>query len=310
MSRRANFTIASRAQEAPQILRAHLTEPGDDAFQLTAYTAIGRLGPGKIFLEPSRNAIIMEVPDIGIQISDWMRNRTVEIATSGPVRTVPRVSSITKRNVLRCDNQGTTIGLRLVGDYIILFKPLWIELHLIPPFTSADGQPIPENNPHPYRFYLRYSHHRFAGASLSEPQPNPESPSDSRIIYVLAQTAFAGFFYFRFTIYNPEYVPSGPGARMNIDLIGAYEVEREEELGSCLAWNSWLGPEGKRGVWIKRPLDVATNAVVAVSFDQSCSEAVPVESGNDLQELCKTAPRIKSTSDIFTAESRNFHDGE
>jgi len=97
---------------------------------------------------------------------------------------------------------------------------------------------------------------------------------------------------------------------MNIDLVGAYEVGREEELGPFLAWDSWLGPEGKRGVWIKRPIELSTNILVAVSFDQSCSEAVPVESGVDLQELCKTAPRIKSTSDIFIAESRNFNDRE
>jgi len=100
MSRREIFTIASRAQAAPQILRAHLTEPGDHAFQLTAYAAIGRLGPGKFFLEPSRNAIIMEVPGVGIQVSDWMRNRTVEIATPGPVRTVPRVLSIMCSDVI------------------------------------------------------------------------------------------------------------------------------------------------------------------------------------------------------------------
>lgn len=309
MSRRTSFTITSRARGTPQILRAHLTEPGNDAFQFTAYAAIGQLNPGAIFLEPSRDTIITELPGIGVQISDWIRNRTVEITTSGPgeiVRTVPWIFFITRRSVLRCDNQAFIVGLRLVGDHIILFKPICVELHLIPPFTSADGQPILENNTRLYRFHLQYSYHRFTGASLSEPQPNPESLGDSRIVYVLAQSAYAGFFYFRVTIHNPEYVPSGPGARMDIDLVGVYEVGLEAELGPCLAWRSWLGPEGKRGVWTKRPLDAATNVVVAVSFDQSYSEAVPVESGDDLQELCEIAPRIKSIGDIYIAKSRNF----
>ena len=106
MSRRAKFTTTSRIQRAPQILRVHLAELGNDSFQLTVYAATDRLSPGRIIaLEPSRNTIIMEIPGIGIQIGDWMRNRTVEITTSGldnnlSVFTIPRMF-IVRRNVLK-----------------------------------------------------------------------------------------------------------------------------------------------------------------------------------------------------------------
>jgi len=317
VSRRVNFTTTSRVQRTPQILRAHLTEPRNDSFQLTAYADIDQLNPGRIALEPSRNAIITEIPGIGIQIGDWVHNRTVEIITSGPddnhvsVRTVPRMF-ITRRNVLRCDDQTLLLGLCLVGDYVLLIRTIWIELHLVPPSTSADGQSTFDNDPSIHRFRLKYSDYRFTGASLSEPQPNPESPSDSRIVYVLAQSTIAGFFYFRVTIYNPECAPSGPGARMKVDLVGVYEaggpqVRRGEALGLCLALRSWLGPEGKRGVWIERSSSTLTNFVVAVSFDHSCLGVVPVESGEDLRELCKFAPWIRSTCDIFIVKPRNAY---
>ena len=189
---------------------------------------------------------------------------------------------------------------------------MWIELLPIPPFTSPDGQPTPENDPSIYRFHLNYPNGRFASASLSEPQPNPESSDDSRIVYALVHEAATGFFYFRVTIYNPEYAPSGPGARMNVDLVGVYEVGkpqmgRGEELGRRLALRSWLGPEGKRGVWIERPLSILMDFVVAVSFDQSSPAAVPVESGDNLRELYKIAPRIASTGEIFIAEAGSIY---
>ena len=216
-------------QRTPQILRAYLTEPRNSSFQLTAYAAIDQLNPGRAALEPSRNTIITEIPGTGIQICDWMRNRTVEITTPGQdenhvsVRTVSRMF-IAGRDVLRCEDQTLLLGLRLVGDYVLFFRTIWIESYLIPPYTGAGGQPTSENVPNPRRFHLKYSDYGFTGASLSEPQPNPESPGDWRIVYVLAQSTIAGFFYFRVTIYNSGYAPSGPGARMDVDLVGVYEV--------------------------------------------------------------------------------------
>lgn len=227
---------------------------------------------------------------------------------------VPRVF-ITTRKVFKCDEQQPLLGLRLVGDYVLIFRSRWIELLPVPLFPDADEQSASEsdeNGPDLHRFYLKYQDDRFTGASLSEPQPNPESPDDSRVVYVLVQSTMAGFFYFRVTIHNPDYVPSGLRARMDIDLIGACELRKpqvrcREKLGACLALRSWLGPEGKRGIWIERPLSKLMNSVVAVSFDQDCSSAVPVESGDDLQELCEIAPRIESTGVIFTVESWNPH---
>ena len=73
---------------------------------------------------------------------------------------------------------------------------------------------------------------------------------------------------------------------MYVDLVGVYELGgphggHGEELGLFLALRSWLGPEGKRGVWIERSSSTLTHFAVAVSFDRSCSAVVPVESGDD-----------------------------
>lgn len=203
----------------------------------------------------------------------------------------------------KCDYQGPLLGTRLVGDYVLFFRPMWMDLLLISPFPDTDGRSTSES-PNHYRFHLNHPDGRFTGASLSEPQPNPESPDDSRIVYVLAHSTTIGFFYFRVTIYNPDYTPSGPRARMDVGLVGVHELRkpelgRREKLGPCLALRSWLGPQGKRGIWIERPLSKHMDFVVAVSFDQRFPAAVPVEPGDDLGELCEIAPRIEATGDVF-----------
>ena len=296
----------------------HLAEPVDDSFQLTAYGTIDTLVPTIFALEPSRNMILTEIPDVGIQIGDWASDQAVQIITPRLdddifVRAVPRVS-VTRRDVLKYDNQKPLLGLRLVGDYILIFRSNRIEMFPVPAFPDADGRSTSENEngPDSSCFYLKLPDGRFTGASFSEPQPNPESLDDSRIVYILAQSTTTGFFYFRVTVYNPDYALSGPRARMDVDLVGVHELrkprtERREKLRPILALRSWLGPEGKRGVWIERPLSKLMNFVVAVSFDQSCPGAVPVESGDDLRELCEIAPRIESMGDVFIVESWSLH---
>jgi hypothetical protein len=197
-----------------------------------------------------------------------------------------------------------------VGDHILSFKSRWIELHYAPPFSDPDGQVTPQHGTRFHRVHLNYPEVAFRGASLSEPQSNPESLGNSLIVYILAHQMVVGFFYFRITIYNPDYVPSGPRARMDIDLIGVYELNKPrmgigQESGPRLAFGAWLGPEGKRGIWIERSSNQLKRSIVAVSFDQSGSAGVPVESGDDLQELCEIAPRIESIGDVFIADSWN-----
>lgn len=194
------------------------------------------------------------------------------------------------------DDQQPILSLRLVGDYLLVFRHRWMELHYIPPFPDAGGQLISTHDSYSYRFHLNYPDLSFTGASMSEPQPNPESVNDSCIIYILTHQAVHGFFYFRVTIYNPDYVPLGPRARMDVDLLGSFRIRR-------LALAAWLGPEGKRGIWMERSADAQTS-VVAVSFDQSCPEAVPVESGVSLRGPFRLAPRIESTNEIFTVDTR------
>lgn len=198
----------------------------------------------------------------------------------------------------------------MVGDYILSFRSRWIDLLYIPPFHDDDERPTSKCGPNPYAFHLNCPEGAFTGASLSEPQPNPESPDNSRIIYILAHQTTVGFFYFRVTINNPDYVPSAPGARTDIDLVGVYglgepQVGIKEKRGACLALGAELGPEGKRGVWVERSLGGLRRFVVAVSFNQSSLAGVPVESGDDLQELWKIAPQIESTADVFIVESWN-----
>jgi len=146
----------------------------------------------------------------------------------------------------------------------------------------------------------------FTGASLSEPQPNPESPENSLIVYILAYQTVVGFFYFRVTIYNPDYIPSGPRATVGIDLIGVYELGKPR-VGSprLVQLGAWLGQEGKRGIWIERSPNQLKRFVVAASFDQSGLAGVPMESGDDLRELRKIAPRIERTSDVFIIKSQS-----
>ncbi|KAF9649209.1 hypothetical protein BDM02DRAFT_1948733 [Thelephora ganbajun] len=279
-----------RDRSTSQILRVHLADPKADCLQLTAYKTIDHLSHAIIALEPSRNAVITDSISAGIEIGDWIRSRVVGISTPNDYEFA------------------FILGVRLVGDYILSFRSTCIELLSVPPFPDTDGQITYETNPASYRFHLNYPDLAFTGASLSEPQQNPESPEDSRIVYILAHQTTIGFFYFRVTIYNPDYVPSGPRARMDVDLLGVYELRRprvrhREEVGTRLVLGGRLGPEGKRGLWTERSLSKLKRFVVAASFDQSCSEAVAVESGDDLRELCEIAPRIESTSDVFVVDS-------
>ena len=192
-----------------------------------------------------------------------------------------------------------------MGDYILCFRPKCIQLLSIPPFPNADEQRVSEHHPDPDPFYLTYQGIAFGGASSSGPQPNPESPDNSHIIYILACEPIVGFFYFRVTIYNPDYYgSSGSKAKMNVDLIGVYELEKplvgvRGTSGPRVALTSWLGPEGKRGVWMEYSKTQPKRFIVAVSFDQNHPAGVPLESGDDLQELCKIAPQIESTGDVY-----------
>jgi len=275
---------------AIQILRVHLAESRNGYFRLTTHTAANIAHRSWILaLEPARNLAITTDPEVRIVIGDWVRGQAVEIPASGVGG--GQISTF-------------LLGLRIVGDYALIFRATWIELRPIPLFTEAKGAPVPENRTDHHSFHLVPPDGHFIGVSLSEPQPNPDSPNDSRIVYVLARSATTCFFYFRVTIYNPEYASSGPRARMNVDLGGVYEsgtppAIQREGIGKCWASKSWLGPEGKRAVWIERPEVEPMDFVVAASFDTSCPEAVPVKPDDDLWELCTIAPRIKSTSDVF-----------
>lgn len=93
---------------------------------------------------------------------------------------------------------------------------------------------------------------------------------------------------------------------MDIDLVGVCKLGKPRvgmgEGGVRLSLGAWLGPEGKRAVWIERSLIGHKKLIVAVSFDRHTPAGVPVGSGDNLQGLCEIAPRIES-SDIFTVES-------
>ena len=192
-----------------------------------------------------------------------------------------------------------------MGDYILCFRPLCVQLLSIPPFPEDSERPTSEHDPtsHPFRFTHAWV--AFTGASLSEPLPNLEYLDNSRIIYILAYQMTVGFFYLRVTIYNPDCAASAPRARMDVELIGVYQLG-EPRVGirgmsgvARVASGSWLGPEGKRGIWVECSETQRKKFIVAVSFDQSCPGAVPVKSNDDLQELSKTAPRIESTGEVF-----------
>lgn len=70
-----------------RVLRVHLAEPRSDPLQLrvTDYGNGYHIHPvGKFALEPSGRAVIAEAPGLGIQVSDWTRDRGVEITAIGP----------------------------------------------------------------------------------------------------------------------------------------------------------------------------------------------------------------------------------
>ena len=212
--------------------------------------------------------------------------------------------------MLKRDDQEPILGLRLVGDYIVSFRSRWMELLYAPPFPDADERLVSKHDHTSHPFHIRCQEVIFQSASLSESQPNPDSVEDSRIIYILAHQTWVGFFYFRVTIYDPDYVPSGRSARMDVDLVGVYELNKPQvgirgTSGPRMALEPRLGPEGKRGIWIERPLNRRVRFVVAISFDQSCPGHIPMESGDDLQKLCEAAPRIEPTADVFVVDCWN-----
>ena len=97
---------------------------------------------------------------------------------------------------------------------------------------------------------------------------------------------------------------------MEIDLAGVYKMYGPQ-VGVRMyephaAYSLSLGPEGKRGTWIERPSNFK-EFVAAASFDQSCPGCIPVESGDDLEELYKNAPRIE-VSNVFEL-SQDLHGG-
>lgn len=192
--------------------------------------------------------------------------------------------------------------MRLVGDYLVSFRNKCIELVSIPPFPGARGY-IYETDPAFYRFHLHYPNASFTDCSISEPQPNSESPDDSLIVYVLAPQT-VGCFYFRVTVYNPHYIPFGLRARMDVHLLGVYELKQRGSTGACLVPAVWLGAQGKRGLWIERPLSLRAHMrfIVAASFDQNGQGAVVIQSGENLQELSRTVPRIETTGDALVVD--------
>ena len=290
-----------------QILRVRPVGTGSDSLQPTIEGAFHPI-PVLLFLEPSRNVVMTGLLEGGIKIHDWTSSRSVIIRTIENNLTVRTFCGQARRNVLKHDDQELILGLRSVGNYILCFRPKCIQLFSVPPFPDVDEQPVSEHHPTSGPFHLAYQGIVFGGASLSEPQPNPESPNHSRIIYILAYEMFVGFFYFRATIYNPDYAPSRARARMAVDLVGVYKLDKPQVGiggGTCVALGAWLGPEGRRGIWIERSFCQRKGSVVAVSFNQSCMVGIPVESGDDLQELCKIAPRIESTGNIFDAWERD-----
>jgi len=111
-----------------------------------------------------------------------------------------------------------------VGDFILSFRLSWVELFYIPPYPDADGRPTSDYGPSPYRFHLEYPDVAFTDVSLSEPQPNPEFPGNSLIVCILAYQSALGFFYFRATIHSPDYLPSGPRVKVDIDIVGVCEL--------------------------------------------------------------------------------------
>ena len=277
-----------------RVLRVHPGGPRGDPLQLT-YHGIANDPALRLFsLEPSRNAIVSGSIDIGIEIRDWTRNRSVMV----------RIAEANYDN-----NQESILGLRLVGDYVLCFTSKWVELFYIPPFPDADVHLISELDPTSRPFHLKYQRRSFDGASVSEQQPNPESPDNSRIVYILARQMIVGFFYFRVTIYNPDHAPSGPRARMDVDLIGVYEPEVRWMDEPHLVSGSLIGPEGKRCICVESSLGGFRMVVVAVSFDQTGSAGVPVRSGGGLEDLCKILPRIESTGDVFVVESWDGNGG-
>jgi len=213
----------------------------------------------------------MEHYDVGIRVGNWISGQAVDITNFG------------QDNDYRC---GVTRDVRPVGDYILAFKSCCVELVSISPFPGEEGQ-AHGTDPAFHRFHLAHSE-LFSDASLSEPQPSPDSASNSLIVYALACGTCFGCFYFRITIHDPNYVPSGPRAKVDIDLLGFYRLDEYSWLYGTL-----LGPEGKRGFWIQRAPSSRQEILVTVSFDQSRPETMELQSGDDFEEICEAAPPME-----------------
>lgn len=65
------------------MLRVHLAEPSDP-LQFTDYGNVHCTDRGVTALEPSRSAVITGFFDPNVKISDWTRDRGVEIITFHP----------------------------------------------------------------------------------------------------------------------------------------------------------------------------------------------------------------------------------
>ena len=67
-----------------QVVRAHLTEPGNDSLTFANDGAVDCSDPRTLLgLEPSRNAIVTDLLGVGIEIHDWSRSRSVVVKTTG-----------------------------------------------------------------------------------------------------------------------------------------------------------------------------------------------------------------------------------
>lgn len=286
---------------SPQVLRIHLADPNTDSLQFTAYQTVGYVGVGVYTLEPSRCLAVATTAEGYLQVGNWNHDRMVRIDAcvpendNGLVRVSPQ-STASKQHVIKPGEQGVFLGTRIVGDHIVIFRSKCVELVSIPPSPNANGRTY-EQSPTFHRFHLNYLGAAFRGVGLSKPQPNPESPDDSLIVYALAHQRDIAC-YFRITIYGPNHAPSGPGARMDLSLLGVYEPRDQVEIVARWAPSTiLLGPEGKRAVWAER--SKAFTKIIVASFNLSCSEVVALRSGDDLRELCRIAPRIESTGIAF-----------
>ena len=64
------------------MIRAHLPEPGSDSLTFTD-DGVAR-SPGILLaFEPSKRAVIIRLPGVGIEVRDWTRSRSVVVKMAG-----------------------------------------------------------------------------------------------------------------------------------------------------------------------------------------------------------------------------------